>query len=259
LTATLKDLQGPVSVTVRASLVDPAVAQSDPTVFSFNPGSIVTSFTGNIPCDQTLTTLHSPSYPGTCEVFAFEAEPNAGFTTTNLAIDKPANLVESTPNLRLLRNLDEDITTGVVDYPTSGTRTKCVFTVNQQTFTNGAQSCGFSSPANGQNLNKNQTASIPFKFRAVAPGGDCQHGPYLTGSDILPLLLITQLVPDAAPNSIPVIVAGGSGGPPVFIFSGNTWQLQVKTANMPLGFTYVATVIDLNNVMPSFSTTFALN
>jgi hypothetical protein len=71
--------------------------------------------------------------------------------------------------------------------------------------------------------------------------------------------LITQLVPNAAPNSIQVIVAGGSGGPPVFIFTGNTWQLQVKTLDMPPGFTYVATVIDLKNVMPSFSGTFSLN
>jgi len=72
--------------------------------------------------------------------------------------------------------------------------------------------------------------------------------------------MITQLVPNAAPNSIPVVVAGKSGGPPTFTFTGNTWQLQVKTAGLAGGgTTYLATVIDLNNVLSSFSTTFILN
>ena len=71
--------------------------------------------------------------------------------------------------------------------------------------------------------------------------------------------MIVQQVPGgSAPNPIQVIVAGKSGGPPIFLFSGNTWQLQVKTSDMPAGFTYVATVIDLNNVIPSFSATFTL-
>jgi hypothetical protein len=55
-----------------------------------------------------------------------------------------------------------------------------------------------------------------------------------------------------------VIVAGKSGGPPTFVLSGGTWQLQVKTTNMTAGFTYIATMIDLNGVVPSISTTFNL-
>ena len=113
--------------------------------------------------------------PDTCEIFTFEAEPNTGFTVTNLLIDKPADLVEHTPNLRLLRNLDEDITTGVIDYPTSGTATKkCVYTVNQQRSNPAFEICGggFSSPAKGTHFDKNKTASISFKFK-VAPAGSC--------------------------------------------------------------------------------------
>jgi len=185
-----------------------------------------------------------------------EANPNSGFSITNVLIDKPASVIENTPNLRLLRNLDEDITDLVIDYPSGGTR-KCVFTVHQQKFTSGAHSCGFSSPAQNQSFTKNSTSTITFKFQALQSGTDCQHGPFLTDGMIQPLLMITQLVPPAAPNSIPVIVAGKSGGPPTFIFSGNTWQLQVKTSTMPAG-TYVATVIDLKNVIPSFGVTFSL-
>jgi len=238
------------------------VALSDPTVFSFNPGnSVVTSFPGCIPCDQTLTLAAGfngvdPGKPLACEVFEFEANPNSGFSITNVLIDKPASVIENTPNLRLLRNLDEDITDLVIDYPSGGTR-KCVFTVHQQKFTSGAHSCGFSSPAQNQSFTKNSTSTITFKFQALQSGTDCQHGPFLTDGMIQPLLMITQLVPPAAPNSIPVIVAGKSGGPPTFIFSGNTWQLQVKTSTMPAG-TYVATVIDLKNVIPSFGVTFSL-
>src|SRR6185503_5158825 len=212
-----------VTVTVRNSLVDPAFAQSDPTVFSFNvgnPDAGTSTFPGgNMPCDQTLTDK-SP-YPGTCEVFTVEAEPNSGFTVTNLLIDKPLGFVEQTPNLRLLRNLDEDITTGVIDYPTSGTATKkCVYTVNQQTSNPAFEICGggFSSPAKGTHFDKNKTASISFKFK-VAPAGSCPSGP--TPTYVRPLLLIVQTFPAdpntgiaPAPAPVDVIVAGKTGGPP---------------------------------------------
>jgi len=58
---------------------------------------------------------------------------------------------------------------------------------------------------------------------------------------------------------MPVIVAGNSGGPPVFVLSGNTWQLQVKTTDMPAGFTYVASMIDLNGKIQAINVTFTLN
>src|SRR5439155_18289849 len=109
-----------------------------------------------------------------CEVFEFEANPNSGFSIANVLIDKPATVSENTPNLRLLRNLDEDITDMVINYPTAGTR-KCVYTIHQQTFTNGAHSCGFSSPAQGQDFTKNSTSTITFKFQALQSGNDCQH------------------------------------------------------------------------------------
>ena len=268
LTATLVNLQNSVNVTVRDSLVDPPVAQSDPTVFSFyfldQQHVFSSNFPGNMPCDTTLTALHG--FRNTCESFEVEANPNSGFDRTNYQIvpsSADIDRLPDTPNLRFLRNLDEDITNFVIDYPLGGTRTKCVITVNTQTpSAAGAHSCGFSSPSSGQNFTKSSTSSIPFKFQAVAAGGDCQHGPFLTDQPpnaLQPLLMIVQQVPGGpAPNPIQVIVAGKSGGPPIFLFSGNTWQLQVKTSDMPAGFTYVATVIDLNNVIPSFSATFTL-
>ena len=73
----------------------------------------------------------------------------------------------------------------------------------------------------------------------------------------MPLLMITQLVPPGAPISDTVIVKGNSGGFPVFTFSGNTWQLQVDSSNLKVG-NYLATVIDLFNVIPAFSINFSL-
>jgi len=110
-------------------------------------------------------------------------------------------------------------------------------------------------------LDKNQTSSIPFKFN-VSPIGQCPSGKSPT--NIEPLLIIVQLQPPSggvtpAPVDIPVIVAGNSGGPPTFVLSGNTWQLQVKTTDMPAGFTYVATMVDLTATIPAISVTFTLN
>jgi hypothetical protein len=159
----------------------------------------------------------------------------------------------------LLRNLDEDITDGVNTYPLSGTKSNCVYTVNDLTFTPTAHSCGFESPSQGQNFTKTQGASIPFKFVAVGAGGTCPPSAsgLLGAGAILPLLMITQLVPPDAPISDKIIVKGNSGGFPVFAFSGNTWQLQVDSSNLPVG-NYLATVIDLFNVIPAFSINFSL-
>jgi hypothetical protein len=266
-TASLVGLTGDVKVTLRESLVQPSVAQSDPDVFSLNPGNpdFGTQVIGhNMQCDQTLTNM--ANLGNVCEVFEFEANPNAGFTSMNIQMDPDPNIIEHTPNLRFIRNLDEDITAGVVNYPLKSSG-KCVFTVNSQTF-NFPESvlCGnpFQSPIKGQTFTKNSTSSITFKFQArTSDTGSCGSGPFLTdqGPNALrPLLMITQDVPGAAANSIPVIVAGKSGGPPTFTFTGNTWQLQVKTTNMTGGGTkYLATVIDLNNKLSSFSTYFFLN
>ena len=74
---------------------------------------------------------------------------------------------------------------------------------------------------------------------------------------VLPLDPSTGTTPAPEPVT-PIIVAGNSGGLPLFILSGNTWQLQVKTTNMPAGFTYIATMIDLTSTVPSISATFNL-
>jgi hypothetical protein len=262
---------------LRDSVVDPSVAKSDPKVQTLIPGSSGATIVqeGNMPCDQTLTTAPADSgfpgssYPGTCEVFELELnqDPNSGFATTNVLIETPANFPESTPNLRVLRNLDADGTDVVVNYP-AGTclpgQRNCnsVYTVNQQSSVANALSCGFQSPAQGQTFTKTAGSSIPFKFTATSGSPqDCQHGPFITDTTsptINPLLLISRLNPPFAPTSEQVIVKGKSGGPPTFVFSGNTWQLQVNTTNLDAGFSYVATVVDLLNVMPSFSVTFSL-
>jgi hypothetical protein len=267
--ATLVGLKTSIAVTVHDALVDSSVAASDGTVFSFNPGSpknVV--FRPSLPCDQTFTNSN------TCEVFEFEANPPLDPSViSNVEVCPPSgcsaimNIPNSSPtaNPRLLRNLDEDITDGVNTYPLSGTKSNCVYTVNDQKFTQNAQSCGFQSPAKGQTFTKKQGSSIPFKFVAVS-GGSCSSSSStrLGAGTIEPLLMITQLAPlDAtgepttAPISEPVIVKGNSGGFPVFTFSGNTWQLQVDTSNLQVG-NYLATVVDLNNIIPAFGVNFTL-
>jgi hypothetical protein len=281
-TATLANLQTKTpTVTVHDSLVDPSVAASDETVFSFNPGNgtSITSFTGPpLACDQTLTTTLLPPYnvapytttPRTplCEVFEFEANPSLDTTVTaNVELSPrvcpncPAIVDVPNSNPRLLRNLDEDITDGINTYPLSGTRSNCVYTVNNQTFTPAAKSCGFESPIHqGQTFTTTQGSAIPFKFVAVS-SGTCppSTSTALGAGSMMPLLMITQLVPPAAPTPETVIVKGNSGGFPVFTFSGNTWQLQVDTTNLAAGGTYLATVIDLFNNIPAFNITFHLN
>ena len=264
-TATLANLTNNATVTLRDSLVDPSVAQSDPTVFSLSPGTVAATVAGSIPCDQVLPGL--AGFPDTCEVFEFEATPDSGFSDQNFEIDKSATVTEAIPNLRFIRNLDEDITDGVVKTPLIGTKRPglCVFTVNQQTSNPAFEVCGdaFSSPAAGTAFSKNKTASIAFKFK-VSPTGACPNG--ASPTNLLPLLVIARVLPldpstgtTPAPEPVtPIIVAGNSGGLPLFILSGNTWQLQVKTTNMPAGFTYIATMIDLTSTVPSISATFNL-
>jgi len=260
LTATLPNLQNNVTVTIRDSLVDSSVALSDPTVFAVNPGAPTgTVVPGNMPCDQTLTTLKG--FSGTCEVLAFEANPNSGFDLPNIIIDKPTSAAdESTPNLHLLSNLDEDGTDGVINYPTISKN--CVLTVNPQKSNNNFQICSF-SPADGTVFTKSaKTSTITFTLD-VAAKGQCGNN-QTTPNFLKPLLLIVQLqTPDPvtgitpAPVSIPVLIAGKSGGPPVMPLSGNTYQLQVKTIDIPAGFTYLATVIDLSGTIPSISSHFS--
>jgi hypothetical protein len=286
-TATLVNLQKNTTVTLHDSLVDPSVAASDSTVVSLNPGNKttvtgVTSFAGPLPCDQTLTNLAAqtgmyPAAANTCEVFEFEANPAldtsvianveicSSFGCPTLDVTPPFEPSDNlASNPRLLRNLDEDITDGVNTYPLSGTRSNCVYTVNDQTFTLGAHSCGFQSPSQGQTFTKNQGSSLPFKFVAVGRNGSCPSptSGALGAGTIMPLLMITQLVPGKAPISETVNVKGNSGGLPLFLFSGNTWQLQVDSTNLPVG-EYLATVIDLSNPIsnpniPAFGVKFSL-
>ena len=261
LTATLPNLKNNVTVTIRDSLVDSSVALSDPTVFAVNPGAPVNPspmVPGNMSCDTTLT--GKAGFPNTCEVLAFEANPNYVFDLPNIIIDKPVGTIEVTPNLRLLSNLDEDGTDGVINYPTISKN--CVLTVNQQTSNGNFQICSF-SPADGTVFSKSaKTSTITFTLD-VAAAGQCGNN-QTTPNFLKPLLLIAQLqTPDPAtgvtpaPVSIPVLIAGKSGGPPVMPLSGNTYQLQVKTTDMPPGFTYLATVIDLSGTIPSISSHFS--
>jgi hypothetical protein len=280
--ATLVGLVNPVTVTVHDSLVDPSVAESDATVFSLNPGnpgmfkngscpqgSMTCTYSGPLPCDGTFTPSNS------CEVFEFEANPPLDASVTanvqicsDLGCGAPDDNNPLNPyvNPRLLRDLDEDITDGINVYPLSGTRNNCVYTVNDQKFDNDKKSCGFQSPSQDQNFTKTQGSSIPFKFVAVKNNGTCPPSTSnaLVAGDITPLLMITKLAPrdamgepTAAPISETVIVKGNSGGFPIFTFSGNTWQLQVDTSNLPIG-NYLATVIDLQNKMPAFGVNFTL-
>src|SRR5207245_949417 len=94
----------------------------------------------------------------------------------------------------------------------------------------------------------------------VAKTGQCGNN-QTTPTFLKPLLLIVQLPVNGvtpAPASIQVLIAGKSGGPPVMTLSGNTYQLQVKTTDIPSGFTYLATVIDLSGTIPSISSHFTM-
>src|SRR5206468_7887648 len=76
LTLSLVGLTNTVTLSSRWTLVDPLVAQSDPTVFSFNPGNPLTTSVGNMPCDTVLPGAAVPPHPNTCEVIEIEANPN---------------------------------------------------------------------------------------------------------------------------------------------------------------------------------------
>jgi hypothetical protein len=243
-----------ITVTVRDSIVDQSLALSDPTVFSFNPGNPVPGSAlpaGNLSCDTSVI-------PGKCELYEVEASPNSGYTSANTLIE-----AANSPglfNARLLRNLDEDITD---DADVGGTRTtKCVYTINQQVSNPTFQICGSLIPTDGTVFTKSAGSStITFKLQ-VEPTGQCGSSSR-TPNFLKPLLMITQLQPTVngitpAPVSIPVLIAGNSGGPPVMTLSGNTYQLQVKTTDIPAGFTYVASVVDLTATIPSTAIHFTM-
>ena len=243
-----------IQVTVRDSIVNQAVALSDPTVFSFNPGNPSLGSPlpmGNLICDTSVT-------PGQCELYEVEANPNSGYTSANTQI-VPANGT-GLFNARLLRNLGEDITD---DVDIVGTRSpgKCVYTINQQVSDSTLQICSF-TPTDGTIFTKSAgTSTITFRLQAALTG-QCGSSSG-TPTDLRPLLMITQLQPTVngitpAPVSIPVLVAGKSGGPPVMTLSGNTYQLQVKTTDLPAGFTYVASVVDLAAKIPSTAIHFTM-
>jgi hypothetical protein len=256
---TFADLSSTIQVTVRDSLVDPSLALSDPTVFSFNPGNPTqgSPLPGNMMCDTSLTSLANPK----CEVFELEANPNSGYSIANTQIQPPTSIGPTNGffmdalNFRLLRNLDEDITD---DVDISGSRTtKCVFTTNRQTFVDDTV-CSF-TPTFGTAFSKSGgTSTITFKLNAVT-GSVCGSN-NTTPTDLRPLLMIVQLQTDGtAPVPVPVLIAGKSGGPPVMTLSGNTYQLQVKTTDIPPGSTYVASVVDLATKIQSVATQFTMN
>ncbi len=98
--ATLQGLTNNATVTVRDSLVDSSVALSDPIVHSFNPGNPnfgTSTVPGNMICDTTLT--GPKGFDNKCEVFGFEANPNSGYSATNIIIDKPSDRGGARPRI----------------------------------------------------------------------------------------------------------------------------------------------------------------
>ena len=253
VTATLRNLKNNVTVTLRDSLVPFEVGMSDPTVYFLNPGAPtnpIPTIPGNWPCDHTLTDI--AGYPhdsstGLCEVLSFEANPNSGFSSPDMITD--TGQVEDTLNLAVLSNAADNVTTGVVKYPTLSRN--CVLTINQQPTTGGVNTpkytiCSF-SPADNAVISKSAgNSTITFNLKVNLTGQCLNSGNQGVPDFLKPLLIIDQLQTDgSAPKNIDVLIAGSSGGPPVMTFSGNTYQLQVKTTDIPTGFTYLATVIDL--------------
>lgn len=82
---------------------------------------------------MTGTGINGAGYSDACEVLSFEANPNSGFSSPDMIFKLPDRVdpsLENTPNLVVLSNEADNVTTGVVQYPTLSKN--CVLTINQQ-------------------------------------------------------------------------------------------------------------------------------
>ena len=157
---------------------------------------------------------------------------------------KPTNPI----NPRMIKNGTSDITTAVfLDPGTKGhTNTPSTYLDNEGP-TPTASSCGgFIVPPNG--LTWEAEFPLTFVFRAVANGGKCNRGPFLT--NLSPVFSLARVDPSGTVT--PVTLSSTS-----FKVIAGVWFYILPTKNLQPG-TYVATVLDQSNHIASFSDKFKI-
>jgi hypothetical protein len=148
-------------------------------------------------------------------------------------------------NPRMIKNGTSDITTAVfLDPGTKGhTNTPSTYVDNEGP-TPSASSCGgFIVPPNG--LTWEAESPLTFVFRAVANGGRCNRGPFLT--NLSPVFSLARVDPSGTVT--PVTLSSTS-----FKVLFGFWYYILPTKNLQPG-TYVVTVLDQSNHIASFSET----
>jgi hypothetical protein len=207
-----------------------------------------------------------------CEVHSIDLNPENAPGQTNiyasfdLAFFSTQGIAQGILNPRVVRDGDLDVTDFVIKDFKAGGSGNSVFTINElplQQSATGSQSCGYVSPLINSQYNLGRT--IPFKFQAVAAGGNCSTGPFLT--NLNPRLVLLQLGgTDAAPHPVSYRLSNGTSCPatgpipPACYYrldpTSNTWILNVNTSTLTGGgTTYFGTTFDDANQIPSFSNT----
>jgi len=205
-----------------------------------------------------------------CEVFSVNVTPNNGSSDTNVyqGFDLDMFSTQSLLNPVGLKNELHELT----DFVIHGTlrigqsdKTQSIFTMNEQPIqVAGTQSCGYTSPLLNSQFNQGRT--IPFKFQAVAAGGNCSNGPFLT--NLHARLVLVQLnnlsTAGAAPHRVDFTLSDGTpcteSSPCFYNLSTSTWILNVSTKGLQGAVNgvltgYLGTTIDDSNQIPTFSTT----
>jgi hypothetical protein len=148
-------------------------------------------------------------------------------------------------NPRMIKNATTDITTAVyLDPGTKGhTNTPSTYVDNEGPAPTASSCGGFVIPPNG--LTWEAEFPLTFVFRAVANGGNCNRGPFLTS--LSPVFSLARVDPSGTVT--PVTLSSTS----FKVFAG-VWFYILPTKNLKPG-TYVATVLDQSNHIASFSET----
>jgi hypothetical protein len=186
------------------------------------------------------------------DVFALQQTTSSEAVTTPPATPGPEPAVTSP---KFYHDMKTDLTIALFQDETrikSGSGST-VFTIQNQTGTGGF-SCGYSSPiVQGGTYGLGQ--NLTFKFQAVGVGSSCGSGPFLT--NLLPRLTLVLENPNNSASSTqePVSTTGCSSQCLNGFYDLNSakssWQIQIKTSNLPAG-KYIATTIDDSGTIPAF-------
>ena len=148
-------------------------------------------------------------------------------------------------NPRMIKNGTSDITTAVYLDPGTGghTNTPSTYVDNEGPAPTASSCGGFVIPPNG--LTWEAESPLTFVFRAVANGGNCFKGPFLT--NLSPVISLARVDPSGTVT--PVTLSSTS-----FKVLFGVWYYILPTKNLQPG-TYVVNVLDQSNHIASFSET----